>query len=135
MTIIYFRCGSAEFQIDLEQLPELPLTNIRKLFRFLLAPTEHNDDAVQKVAVWLPEAIAKAKLEWGMVTTEYTNNWRNIDQFVRELSYALSPAERRKAVTHQRQINRMLISSLKYAKSDYERLIKIQTIFNETKEK
>lgn len=132
-TIIYFRNQSAEFSVLLNHLPRLPMANIRKLFKLMLACPTQNDEAIQTTAAWFPEAIEAAKLDWGAATTSFSNGWRDLKCFVQELPRMLTPDERRKAVSKQRKLNQVLYSALKSAKADYERLLKIQTIFNEIK--
>lgn len=132
-TIICFTAGSAKFQVVLERLTELPLNNIRKLFRLLFASAWDHDNrrAIDATSFWFSKAIENLKVAWGMATVEFNNGWRDLKFYATELP----PADRKKAVSKQRQLNQMLTTALKDAKTDYERLVKIQSIFDEVQEK
>jgi hypothetical protein len=131
-TVIYFNAESATFQIVLERLADLPLTNISKLFKLLFASAwnHNNRRAIDAVSLWFPTALENAKTTWGMTAVEFDKGWRDLKSYAIELP----PKDRKKAVSKQRQLNQFLTTALRNAKTDYERLVKIQAIFNEIRE-
>jgi hypothetical protein len=98
MTSIEIHAGSYHADVLLDALPDLPINNIRKLFRIIFKAAGENP--ILSISDWLKSAIPEAESEWHAESVKLQNTY-----------YATK------------------------AKVRYERLMKIQSIFNETKEK
>lgn len=122
---VEFAYGDFHAVVTLENIPLLPLHKIRKLFQLLL--TEHfsgNSEAVETVELWLPQAIEKARNEWRQTSKNYADCCHTTD------SHGYPPSKKQQA-----RLDRPLISAMKKAKSDFERIQKIRLIFQEIKNK
>lgn len=124
MTTVVIRADSYQAELALELLPELPLSNIRKLFHIMFRAAWENESPIQKINDWLSGAIPNAKADWVNASLDYNSNWRIVPK-----GYNSAGA------TQRRKKNRDLTRAVKMAKADYDKLAKIQSIFNETKEK
>lgn len=98
--------------IILERLAELPIPKIRKIFK-LMSNDPSNKPAIDQTAIYLTEAIPGAKAEWAYAYRDYCNGWSL------------------KTTRATRANNRKLIANVRKAKSNHDRLCRIQTIFNQ----
>lgn len=124
MTTVVIRADSYHAVIFLDALPQLPINNIRKLFRIMFQAAWENPQSIWTTADWIKNVIREAESEWRATSAEFQNKYRTTD----DRGYFIPEAMREK-------INRPLFPPIKKAKARYERLMKIQSIFNETKEK
>lgn len=100
MTSIEIHAGSYHADVLLDALPDLPINNIRKLFRIIFKAAWENPQSILSISDWIKNAIPEAESEWRAESVKLQNTY-----------YATK------------------------AKVRYERLMKIQSIFNEAKEK
>lgn len=124
MTTVDIRADKFYATVELNMLPTLPIKNLRKLFKLMWSRSYENTEAIQKTEDYLSEAVADAKTEWQKTSADYQNKWIFIDCH----GYTIPKAK-------QQKINRPLIMAVKHAKANYNRLVKIQFIFQETKNK
>ncbi|TQI66237.1 hypothetical protein [Clostridium sp. KNHs216] len=128
MTTAEIRADSYHAEVMLDVLPNLPITNIRKLFQLMFRCSWENCETIQTIGDWLQEEIREAGIEWHFASAEYEHKHVSLP------GYTIPNAESIKAIS-KLSTNRPLLSAVKNAKTRYERLMKIQLIFNETKEK
>lgn len=124
MTTIHFESGNFGTTIALEMLPMLPVNNIRKLLRLMLTGPSSNAGAIQTFINWLPGAVSDAKHTRGYAIAIYKDNYR-----------AVKKGSRKKIDVEQRAKNHVFADSVKDAKIACDQLIKLQSIFNNIKEK
>jgi hypothetical protein len=118
---------AAEFHatIDLEKLPILPLNKIRKLFRLIfMTRFDDNSEAIQTITDRLPEMIAEAKENWRRASKNYADHCHTTDA----RGYPIPSAR-------QGTLDRPLISEVKKTKATFERMSKIQIMFQEIQNK
>lgn len=108
---IHIRNGTYEATIVLERLPDLPLVNIRKLFK-LMVSDYRNDEARVVLEQYMEEAVAATKEAWRIASLEYTNGWK------------LNPSANK-----EKRANKTLTVRLKAAKAAHTRAAKIQTLY------
>ena len=108
---IHIRNGTFEATIVLERLPDMPLVNIRKLFK-LMVSDYRNDEARAVLEQYMAGAVASTKEAWRIASLEYTNGWK------------LKPGTNK-----EKRANKTLTARLKATKAAHTRAAKIQTIY------
>lgn len=124
MTTIEICADTFHAKVSLDMLPTLPVRNIRKLLQLIYSHSYENPESIWTLTDWLPSAVTDAKHTWGYAIVLYKDGYR-----------AVKKGSRKKADVEQRAKNHVLADSVKDAKIAYEQLIKLQSIFNEIKEK
>lgn len=122
VTIRQGACTITLYLSMLPRLPKLPIKNIRTLFAMVLSDPQTNEDAIDALGLFLEEAVAVSRADWSEASRTYQNEWRLIEEPVRDRTQALIRAH-----------NNKLLKQLKHAKASHERWVKIQTIWNDTK--
>ena len=56
----------------------MPLSNIRKVFKLLLADPWSNEGAIRQMTLYLDAAVIESKEAWKQASIEYQNGWRNV---------------------------------------------------------
>lgn len=124
-TIIEIRAGDYHATVDLEMLSNLPARNIRKLLHLLFSNRcNDNSETITTFIGWLPGAVSDAKNAKGYAIALYKDNYRVVKK-----------GSRKKSDVVQRAKNHVFADGVKNAKITYDRLVKLQSIFNEIKEK
>ena len=124
-TFIDIRAGDYHATGDLEMLPNLPARNIRKLLHLLFSNRcNDNSETIRTFAGWLPGAVSDAKNTWGYAVALYKDGYRVIPKGYRSVG-----------ATQQRRKNRTLANSVKSARTAYNQIVKMQSIFDKIKEK
>lgn len=100
----------------------LPIVKLRKIFKPLFLHDYENANSIPAVEKVLTEITESAKLEWHIASDEYRNKFRSTDSN----GYFLTKEQ-------QEKINRPLMTTVKKAKAQYDRAVKIQTTFNQLK--
>lgn len=124
MTTIHFKSGDFGATVALEMLPTLPVNNIRKLLCLVFSEPGTNCRALQTIQSWIPGTIVNSKYALDHAMAAYQDEYRAVPKGYR------SPA-----ATQQRMRNRSLKNEIKKQKTWQSRVLKFQSIFNETKEK
>jgi len=126
--IAYFKADTFQGTIYLPRLHELPITNIRKLFRLVFRYDWENEDAILTTGLYLEDIVPDSKRAWDDASARFQREWRKIEK----------PAGRRtKAQIHAaaelKAHNDELTRTVKTCKAKYERWVKIQALWNDTK--
>ena len=125
MTVIHFYSReNFSATIDLKVLPTLPLVKIRKLLKLMLSEPNRNTEAIMATEAWLTEEVSKAKNDWMEAREKYQENFRTTDLY----GFLIPEAQ-------QKKINQPLISSVKKARSNFERTQKIRFSFQKIQNK
>lgn len=120
-TVIHISAGEYQAEIILEELLTLPINNLRKLFRLLYADRNaDNSEAIQMITDYLLKAITKAKDNLNVQRHLYVEGYRDLPK-----GYCREAAKN----------NKLLAAGVKKAKTTFERISKIQIIFQEIKNK
>ena len=106
-TLISMQADTFHADIYMDRLIDLPVTNIRKLFKLL------------HLYRW--EAVQESKDAWKQASADYVHGWRKVD----------NPKSRYPAVVKTLKNNGRLTRQLKAAKARHERWAKIQSIWAE----
>lgn len=121
--VIRFYSVTASFELLYPKaLLELPITNLKKFFTQMVKDYR-NSEAINYTALFL-EALRLMKIEvWAYRSKAVTDGYRD---------EKWCPSTELKSVKAN---NKKLINALKRAKADYEKSEKLETFFNQLKEK
>lgn len=117
--LIHFQAGDFRADVYLDRLIDLPVTNIRKLFKLMLSEPCSNREAIEATTAYLDAAVHASNDAWGEASKEFVHGWRKVD----------NPKSRHPAVVEKLKNNKRLTRTVKAAKARYERWVKIQTIW------
>lgn len=120
-TLMSMRAGTFHADIYMDRLIDLPVTNIRKLFKLLHLRRWENEQAIDRLVLYLARAVQESKDTWKQASADYVNGWRKVD----------NPKSRHPAVVETLKNNNRLTSKVKTAKTRHERWAKIQSIWAE----
>lgn len=127
---VSFQQDTRRITLYLSKLSGLPFKNIRKLFSMMLSEPWNNEAAISTTDQFLKDIVVDSKAEWADASRRYQNEWRLIEK----------PARRRtraeiSATAAIKSHNDELSRALKKAKTQHERWVNIQAIWNDTKHK
>lgn len=125
---ISFRQDTCRITLSLPRLCEMPAKNLRKAFSMLLSEPWNNQEAIDGLQRFLPDMVVQAKADWEQASRNYQNGWRLIEPPTRRRT--------RKEVQADAAIranNEALIRAVKKSKAHYERWVKIQQLWEDTK--
>ena len=75
-TVCIFRYETAAFTLVYpEALHELPLSNLRKLFKFMCSDRDINSVPIRVTHDALKDLISETHSVWGAASSEYQNGW------------------------------------------------------------
>ena len=123
MNTVHIRYDTCHITLLLDKLPELPVSNIRKLFKMVFLERWRNEEAIQIIENHITYTVPEAKAAWHTAAVEYSNGWR----------FVKNKKSRCPEVVEVLKENGRLTRELKHAKSIYERWVKIQALWNDTK--
>lgn len=135
---VSFSQDSFHATIYLPRLLDLPVKNIRKIFilmlsdvvsSILLSDELRNAQAVQDTELFLENIVPESKQAWTAASVRYQQEWRLIEKRT-TVRRTRKDIERDAAI---RAHNDELTRAVKKAKSQYERWVKIQALWNDTK--
>lgn len=114
----------------LSGLLDLPIKNIRKIFSIMFSEPRQNEQAIHDMELYLEDIVPDSKQAWDVASIRFQREWRKIEK----------PTGRRtKAQIHAsaelKAHNDELIRKVKTCKTQYERWVKIQALWNDTKHK
>lgn len=75
--LITINTGDYHADIYFDRLEDMPLSNIRKVFKLLLADPWSNEGAIRQMTLYLDAAVIESKEAWKQASIEYQNGWRN----------------------------------------------------------
>lgn len=99
------------------------LTHIRKAFVLLCTNAWENGEAIYALGGQLPLCVQEYRALWVEANRAYQNGYRDPTQHGKKESKAIQAADGR------------LLATMKKSKARYEKMCKIQTLFDTTKEK
>ena len=117
--------------IYLPGLLDLPLKNVCKIFTTMLWDDRENEQAIQNTELFLEDIVPKSKQTWDAASVRYQQEWRLIKKPT-TVRRTRKDIERDAAI---RAHNDELTRAVKKAKRQYERWVKIQALWNDTKHK
>ena len=119
MSAVEIRDGEYRAMIILDTLPELPMPNIRKIFK-LMKHAPGWDDAIEnrlaeeQTADFLKAAVTDSEASWKQASSDYMHMWSLHTDRTTQAN------------------NRRLMADVRRTKNRHDRFVRIQTIFNET---
>ena len=117
--LITVRSGDFWADIYLDRLLDLPVTNIRKLIKLILSDTWANAETIKRLTAYLEQSAQESKEAWKLASKDYMDGWRNVT----------NPRSRHPAVVEITKNNNRLTRKVKAAKAQYERWVKIKSIW------
>lgn len=125
---ISFRQETCRITLSLPRLCEMPAKNLRKAFSMLLSEPWNNQGALDGLQRFLPDMVVQAKADWEQASRNYQNGWRLIEPPTRRRTRQEVQAD-----AAIRANNEALIRAVKKSKALYERWVKIQQLWEDTK--
>lgn len=115
---VRIREGDFWAQVAIDKLPVLTLRNTRKLFHLMLTSGE-NQGSIEALREKLPAMVEAAKEHWKAASAYYAAGYHHVS----------NPKSRNESVRYQLRMNRGLSVAVRKAKAEYERWVKINSIF------
>ena len=122
--ILGIKNGSFRAEIILDNLPELPLANIKKLFKLMLKAPWENRDAIETLDNRIRTRIDDAKAHWEAAAWDYAAGYK----------IPRSKSRSDPESVAQRKKNRRLIQTVNSSKAQFEHWEKILTLYEKEKE-
>lgn len=119
--LITINTGDYHADIYFDRLEDMPLSNIRKVFKLLLADPWSNEGAIRQMTLYLDAAVIESKEAWKQASIEYQNGWRNV----------FNKKSRLKEDRQKLRENNRLTAAVKRSKARHERWVKLQTCWAE----
>ena len=122
---IHFSYFTASYDIYLANLHELPVSNIRKLVKWMLSEPDDDEDAIRTMDAYIPEHVAELKAKADAANIAYKQFFHKV----------LNPKRRplTEAQKLQTKINGELTAERNSTKRQYDAWVKIQSIWDDTK--
>ena len=117
--------------IRLPALIDFPMKNLRKIFSIMLWDERENERAIQDTELFLESIVPGSKAAWHAASVKYQQEWRLVEK---PTTVRRTKAQIQKTAAI-RAHNNELTRTVKKAKSQYERWVKIQALWNDTKHK
>jgi len=119
VSTVEIRDGEYCAVIILDTLAELPMPNIRKIFKLMKHAPGWDDSlknqlAEEQIADFLKASVTDSEASWKQASSIYTRMWR----------FSMERASQAN--------NRRLLADVRRTKARHDRFVRIQTIFNET---
>lgn len=128
---VSFSQDSFHATIYLPSLLDLPVKNARKIFTIMLLDDRGNEQAIQDTELFLEDTVPESKRAWHDASVRYQREWRLIEK---PTTVRRTKAQIQKTAAI-RAHNDELTRAVKKAKRQYERWVKIQALWNDTKHK
>ena len=121
-TLISMQADTFHADIYMDRLIDLPVTNIRKLFKLLHLYRWENERAIDSMVPYLAQAVQESEDAWKLASREFTDGWRKVS----------NPKSRHPAVVETLKNNNRLTRKVKAAKARHERWVKIKALWADT---
>lgn len=118
---VFFSADTCRITLHLPKLIELPVPNLRKLFKLMLLEPWNNEEAIQTTELFIPDAVTSSKAKLQTASDAYAQGWRKVQ----------NPRSRHPDVRKVLKENRRLTEDLKAAKALHDSWVKIQAIWLE----
>lgn len=123
---VHIQAGSFRADLFLDRLTDMPVPNLRKLFKLTLSYDWDNEDAIRTMEAHLDAAVKESKQAWADASAAYKDGYRLV-----KWPY-MDPATDVKKATAE---NARLAREVKQAKARHERWVKCLEVWNDTKAK
>ena len=100
----------------------MTIPNTRKLFKLMHRWDFDNRQAIDRLTVYLEQAIQESEDAWKLTSREFTDGWRKVS----------NPKSRHPAVVETLKNNNRLTRKVKAAKARHERWVKIKALWADT---
>lgn len=119
---------------DVGNLMELPLANIRKLWKIMFSADYENRETIQMIRDWLPVNVESLKKHAQELQGSLQQAVQDAERLRREVEVFGSAVtkEQKAAHTAARRRLKTVEKAVKTAKADHAKAQKLQTIFNDT---
>lgn len=116
---------------DVSNLMELPLANIRKLWKIMLSADYENRETIQMIRDWLPANVESVKKHTQELQGSLQQAAQDAERLRREVEVFGSAATKEQKAAHAaaRRKLRTIEKAVKAAKADHVKAQKLQTIF------
>ena len=128
---VSFSKGTFHATIRLPALIDLPMKNLHKLFSIMLWDERENERAIRDTELFLESVVPGSKAVWHTASVKYQQEWRLIEKPITVRRTKKDIARDAAIRAHNDELTR----AVKKAKSQYERWVKIQALWNDTKHK
>jgi len=125
---VSFQFGDCHMALFLPRLCELSIKNLRKVFTMMLSEPWNNQEAMDCLQWFLPDAVTESKAAWDQASIDYQHGWKLIEKPLRRRTL-----KERQADAAIRANNEALLRAAKKSKALYERWVKIQQLWEDTK--
>lgn len=127
---VIIRNGSFRAELYLAAMEDLPPKNIRRLFTLMLLEPQRNEQAIRDTELYLEDIVRDSKQAWDIASIRFQWEWRLIEKPIGRRTKAQIHA-----VAERKAHNDELTRAVKTCKAKYERWVKIQAFWNDTKHK
>lgn len=121
---VHFRADTFQATIYLPRLNDLPVANIRKLFRLVFRYDRENEEAIQITGLYTQNAVEDSLQAWKVKSQECIDGY--IDAKGLRV-FGLKREDKLKII----QENNRLLRAVKDAKRTHEKWVNINAIFHE----
>ena len=111
-TTVNIAAGNFQAELFLDELPNLRIPNLRKLFKLMFSERNENGETIESIKTWLAENVYELRQELYSAEFEKTHPKSYLDHGSRRFEAAI-----------------------KRAKTKYAQIYKLQTIFNDFSKK
>lgn len=118
---------------DVGSLMELPLSNLRKLWKIMLDNAPENEDTIQTISLWLPQTLATAEAAIPAEQSRLEQVTQYVEALRRKVAAfgSVATKEQKAELKEAAAVLRYAKRLAREAKLKHERAKKLQTIFNE----
>lgn len=120
---IHFSYLTASYDIHLPMLHELPVSNFRKMAKWMLKEDWRNEEAIRILDAYIPEHVADLKAAWAQASSDYQHGWKKV----------ANKRSRKPEIRDTLRENDRLTRALKISKTHYDRWLKLQAVWDDTK--
>lgn len=127
-TVTFYCAEKCCYQLNLPALFVSPLKRLEKLFTYMfsLQHRTENEKAIADTEKCLQDAIEQQKESWKNASKDFTDKYIAVN-----FHYEYTAQQRNRAEYENKKLN----DRVKSEKAKYDRLLKVQAIFNKIKEK
>lgn len=118
---------------DIVSLLDLPLVNVRELWKIMFGAADENEDTIGAIREWLPKAIDRTKEQQAAYTITLDSERMAAETARRTIAAfgSIATKAQKKAVTEAGKRVRSAAQNLKTATAAHERAKKLQIIFTQ----
>lgn len=134
MQPVTIKRGSFEAQLyDVGYLMDLPLANIRRLWKIMFDTADENRDAIAAIQEWLPNAIVNTEAATRKALDSYRQTAKETEDIRRTVAAfgSVATKDQKTALANAQRRLKAAEKRATAAKAKHERAKKLQTIFNE----